>query len=116
MKKKDTEYCMKGKETETTEQAYRVSDKGLLGNVFVWIMPDSGTFFKVTKKQIEELPKTVEMHQPHCAFIPHCVFHFPLYHPDPKKPKKEKSTGQVWEVHNDAESRPQHQVRGRSEK
>ena len=50
MKKKDTEYCMKGKETETTEQAYRVSDKGLLGNVFVWVVPDSGTFFKVDEE------------------------------------------------------------------
>jgi len=103
MKKKDTDYCMKGSETETTEQSYRVSDKGLLGNVFVWVIPDSGTFFKVTDEQLKALPKSVDTHQPHCAFIPHCLFHFPMYHPNEKKPKEEKPTGQVWEVHNDAE-------------
>ncbi|MHB1422034.1 MAG: cupredoxin domain-containing protein [Gemmataceae bacterium] len=103
MKKKDTEYCMKGKESETTEQAYRVGKDNTLGNVFVWVIPEPGTFFKVTDEMLKELPKKVETHQPHCAFIPHCLFHFPQYHPDPKKPKEEKSTGQIWEVHNDAE-------------
>lgn len=103
MKKKDTDYCMKGSETETTEQAFRIGDKGTLGNVFVWVVPDSGTFFKVTEDQIKALPKTVDTHQPHCAFIPHCLFHFPVYHPNEKKPKDTKTTGQVWVVHNDAE-------------
>src|SRR5215472_16035973 len=92
MKKKDTDYCMKGSDPETTEFTYRVNDKGLLGNVFVWIVPDTGTFFKVDKKQLDELPKTVDTHQPHCAFIPHCLFHFSQYKPDPKKPRDMKPT------------------------
>lgn len=103
MTKKDTEFCMKGSETETTEQAYRVSDKRLLGNVFVWIIPeDKGSFFKVTEQQLKDLPKQVETHQPHCAFIPHCLFHFSQYHADPKKPRAETPTGQIWVVSNDA--------------
>lgn len=104
MKAKDTDYCMKGSETETTEQAYRVSDKGLLGNVFVWIIPEKGTFFKVTDKQLEEAKKQeVKIRQPHCAFIPHCLFLFAEYHPDPKKPRDRKSTGQELVLVNDAQ-------------
>lgn len=102
MKKKDTEYCMKGTEPETTEFTFRVSDKGLLGNVFVWVVPAPGTFFKVDKKQLDELPKTVDTHQPHCAFLPHCLFHFPEYKSDPKNPRARKQTGQTWVIHNDA--------------
>lgn len=103
MKKKDGEYCMKGSESETTEQAYRISDKGLLGNVFVWIIPeDKDTIFKVEKKQLESLEKKVKIRQPHCAFIPHCAFLFAEYHANPKKPKDTEKTGQVLDIVNDA--------------
>lgn len=103
MKKKDTVYCMKGLEKETTQFKYCVNEKGLLGNVFVWVIPDTGTFFKVTDQQLKDVPKQVETHQPHCAFLPHCLFHFSQYHPDPKNTRKQKPTGQIWVIHNDAE-------------
>ena len=76
IKMKDTEYCMKGSEAETTESEYRIGKDNTLGNVFVWIVPDSGTFFKVDDNQLKALEKEVKIHQPHCAFIPHCAFLF----------------------------------------
>jgi hypothetical protein len=102
IKKKDTEYCMKGSEQETTEQAYRVGDNKNLGNVFVWVLPARGTFFKVDKSQLDALEKKVKIRQPHCAFVPHCAFLFSEYHDNPKKPRDTKPTGQVWEIVNDA--------------
>jgi hypothetical protein len=103
IKTKDTEYCMKGSETETTEQEYRIGKDNTLGNVFVWITPDTGTFFKVDENQLKALEKEVKIRQPHCAFIPHCAFLFSRYKPDPKKPRELKPTGQVLKIVNDAE-------------
>lgn len=102
MKKKDTEYCMKGSETEKTQQAYRIGDKGTLGNVFVWIVPASGTFFKVDDNQLKGLEKKVKIRQPHCAFVPHCLFLFSRYRDDPKNLRNTKPTGQELEIVNDA--------------
>lgn len=103
MKKKDTEYCMKGSETETTEQAFRLGKDNALGNVFVWIIPDTGTFFKVEDSQLKALDKEVKIHQPHCAFVPHCAFLFSQYKSDPKSPRKLKPTGQALKIANDAD-------------
>jgi hypothetical protein len=103
MKKKDTEYCMKGSESETTEFVFRIGKDNTLGNVFVWVIPDAGTFFKVEDKQLKELDKEVKIRQPHCAFIPHCAFLFSQYKPDPKNPRKWQPTGQVLKIVNDAE-------------
>ena len=104
-KKDDKDYCLKGSESEKTEQQYRLGDNKLLGNVFVWIKPETGTFFKVSDKQLSELKNSkVKIRQPHCAFIPHCAFLFSQYHADPAKPTAGlKPTGQVLEVANDAE-------------
>jgi len=103
MKKKDTEYCMKGMETEKTEQTYRVGKDNTLGNVFVWIVPeDAGSFFKVDKTQLAGLEKEVKISQPHCAFIPHAAFLFSQYKSDPKKPTKLEPTGQKLKIVNNA--------------
>ena len=102
MKKQDREYCMMGKETETTEQAYRIGKNGNLGNVFVWVKPDTDSFFQVDKKQLKDLDKEVVIDQPHCAFIPHCLFLFSQYHADAKNARAFKPTGQIWKVKNDA--------------
>ena len=95
------DYCMKGSETEITEQEYRIGDNKQLGNVFVWIMPDTGTYFKVSKDRLDEAKKNpVVVRQPHCAFIPHCAVLFSQYRPDGKG--KPQPTGQVLEVKNDS--------------
>lgn len=104
-KKDDKDYCLKGSESEKTEQEYRLGENNQLGNVFVWIKPETGTFFKVSDKQLSELKSSkVKIRQPHCAFIPHAAFLFSQYHADPSKPTAGlKATGQVLEVVNDAE-------------
>lgn len=95
------DYCMKGEDSETTAQEYRIGDNKQLGNVFVWIIPDAGTYFKVSKDQLDEAKKNpVVIRQPHCAFVPHSAFLFSQYRPDPKA--KMQPTGQVLEVKNDA--------------
>jgi hypothetical protein len=98
------DYCLKGSESETSYQALRVGKNNQVGNVVVWIKPEKNSFFEVTDKEIEEAKKDpVVIRQPHCAFIPHVAVLFSKYHPDAKKPKEEKSTGQVLIIKNDAE-------------
>jgi hypothetical protein len=106
MKKKDIDSCLKCGDSEKTQQTYRLGgrDNRQVGNVFVWIVPDTGSFFPISEKQLEEARKReVVLRQPHCAFIPHCMFLFSQYHPDPRKPRMAKPTGQVLKIVNDAE-------------
>lgn len=106
MKKKDTEYCLKCEDTEKTQQAYRLGgrDNRQVGNVFVWILPDTGSFFPISEKQLEEARKReVKLRQPRCAFIPHCLFLFSRYYPDPQNPRRLQPTGQILKIVNDAE-------------
>lgn len=106
MKKKDTDYCLNCADSEKSQQGYRLGgrDNRQVGNVFVWIVPDKGSFFPISAKQLEEARKReVVLRQPHCAFIPHCMFLFSEYHPDPRKPKMTKPTGQVLKMVNDAQ-------------
>lgn len=104
MEKKDKDHCLTGADdSEKTEQTYRIGANKLVGNVFVWLMPESDSYFKISDTQLEEAKKhPVKLHQPHCAFIPHCAVLFPKYAPDPKKKSDLKSTGQIVEVKNDA--------------
>lgn len=103
IKMKDTEYCMEGSQAETTEQEYRIGKDNTLGNVFVWVVPDSGAFFKVEDQQLKQLDKEVKIRQPYCAFIPHCAFLFSQYKTDPMIPGNSQPTGQVLRIVNDAE-------------
>lgn len=107
MKKKDTEYCLKCADTEKTQQVYRLGgrDNRQVGNVFVWLIPESRrSVFPISDKQLEEAKKReVILRQPHGAFIPHCMFLFSQYHPDPRRRRKLKPTGQVFKIVNDAE-------------
>ncbi|HEY7423808.1 MAG TPA: hypothetical protein VH682_06135 [Gemmataceae bacterium] len=96
--------CLKCEDFEKTTQAYRLGgpDNKQVGNAFVWIEPEAGSFFQIDAKQIEEAArKPAEMDQPHCAFLPHCLALFPSYR-DPKNPKKLKPTGQKFLVKNSA--------------
>lgn len=106
MGRKDTEYCLKCAESEKTQQFYRLGgrDNRQVGNVFVWLLPDAGSFFPVSDKQLEEARKReVKVRQPHGAFIPHCLFLFSRYHPDPDNRRRLQPTGQVLKIVNDAD-------------
>jgi hypothetical protein len=77
----DKDYCLKGGPDETGQQEWEFGkDKGV-GNVFVWVAPPDGTYFKLDwdKKPWLEggKKKDVIIDQPHCAFKPHAAVVFP---------------------------------------
>jgi hypothetical protein len=98
----DKQWCSKGSEYESVVNSYWVSKDGKkLGNVFVWIEPQKGHYFAVPKEQLDAVKGTnVRIHQPHCAFVPHCAVLFPKYYTDGKEMD---ATGQVLLVENDAQ-------------
>ncbi len=98
----DKTYCLSAPEDQKIEQAWRIGDNKQVGNVFVWLEPaDRSEFFKISDEQLKAVPKEVDIDQPFCAFVPHCLILFPKYR-DPKDPKKFKETGQKFVVKNDA--------------
>jgi hypothetical protein len=100
------EYCLQCEDYEKTQQTYRLGgpENKQVGNVFVWIAPEAGSFFPIDDKQLEEARKReVVLRQPHCAFIPHCAILFSHYHSDPQNPRRLRPTGQVLKIANDAE-------------
>src|SRR5262249_19580255 len=48
-------------------------------NVFVWLAPPDGHYFKVGDAE-KKSAKDVEIDQPHCAFIPHAAVAFTHYY------------------------------------
>jgi hypothetical protein len=95
----DRAYCMSGGPNETNQQNYRVGANKGLGNVFVWIQPERGSYFVVPKDQLDAVQKEVALHQPHCAFLPHALVLFPSYY---GADGKQVPTGQKFFILNDA--------------
>ncbi len=99
--KQHAECCLKGTADETGQQVWRLGkDKGV-GNVFVWLAPPDGHYFEIDWKK-KTWPKEIVIDQPHCAFIPHAVVHFPGAYEDGDPDKELKSSGQVLTVKNSA--------------
>jgi hypothetical protein len=99
--KRNQDFCLKGSPPEVSQQEYRIGDNNGVGNVFVWIEPEAGSYFPISGAQLAEAKKPVTLDQPHCAFIPHCFVLFTEY-PDPKNPRKSLKTGQKLIVKNSA--------------
>jgi hypothetical protein len=101
MKEKDDAHCVAGAKPEQLQQQHwRVGQDGGLANVFVWLAPPDGKFFKIEEKDITpEMKKDVVLDQPKCAFEPHAFVLFPKYR-DPANPKEMKPTGQKLIVKN----------------
>jgi hypothetical protein len=91
----DKDLCLMG---DTSNPTWKVgADKGV-ANVVVWIRAPKNHFFKIPD-DLKKLPdQTIK--QPQCAFEPHVVAVFPSYF-DPAT-KKQKKTGQVFKVDNNA--------------
>src|SRR5207248_9956411 len=79
--KEDRNHCLAAPEDQKTQQQYRIGANGGLGNVLVWIQPEnSRDWFVVPQDQIDKhKDRKVELHQPYCAFQPHCLVLFPAY-------------------------------------
>jgi hypothetical protein len=103
--KDDKEYCLAGRESEKSQQRYRLGTNGNVGNVFVWVTPpDSNSFFEFSKDDIAKLKLLpVDVGQPRCAFEPHAALAFTEYRePPPGNPRKFLPTGQNFTVVNNA--------------
>jgi hypothetical protein len=91
----DKDLCLMG---PTADPTWTVgADKGV-ANVVVWLRAPKNQYFKIPDDG-KKLPD-VTIKQPHCAFEPHVVAVFPSYY-DPES-KRQKKTGQVFKVINDA--------------
>jgi hypothetical protein len=89
-------------EDQKSQQDWRISADGGIADAVVFLLPTSGTFFAEEEsspaiQKAKKEPAVVD--QPHCAFVPHVVIHFPNYKDDKNKPQK---TGQKFIVKNSA--------------
>jgi hypothetical protein len=98
-KHQDKAQCLAGTEAEKTQQAWKVSKDGAVQFVAIWVRPPQGHYFKIDPDKLG-IPKTVEVDQPHCAFLPHVQTAFPSYY-DPKT-KKQTPSGQELIIKNNA--------------
>jgi hypothetical protein len=94
---KEKDLCLQG---DTREQTWKVggSDNGV-GDVVVWLRAPKGKYFEIPGDQ-QKADGTVKLDQPHCAFEPHVLVLYPTYYDS--KSKKQKPTGQKFEVVNSA--------------
>jgi hypothetical protein len=98
---RDRNHCLEGAaEDKWHQQTWRIGKDNGVGNVFVWLAPPNGQYFKVdlTKKT---WPKEVVIDQPQCAFVPHAAVLFPGAY-DPENPDELKPSGQMFIVRNSA--------------
>jgi hypothetical protein len=94
---KDKSECLKGDHKDPT---WIVSaDKGVK-NAVVWLRAPKGKYFDVPADQQKPADMTKKVDQPFCAFEPHVQILFPSVYDEATK--KQKKTGQVFEVVNDA--------------
>jgi hypothetical protein len=97
----DKEKCLAAEDKdETTDPSWRIDEEGGgVKNVFVWLKPPKGYYFKLNDDDIKPFKdKTITLKQPHCAFIPHCFTVFPSYFDG----KGQKPTGEKVIVTNTA--------------
>jgi hypothetical protein len=96
----DAKHCLNAPGGETEQQTWRLAKDGGVGNVFVWLEPPDGHYFKIDWDK-KPWPKEVVIDQPHCAFVPHAAVHFPGAYA-PEKPHDLKPSGQKFIVRNSA--------------
>jgi len=94
---KERDLCLQG---DTRVQTWKVGgpDNGV-GDVVVWVRAPQGKYFEIPPDQ-QKAEGTVKLDQPHCAFEPHVLVLYPTYYDS--KSKKQKPTGQKFEVVNSA--------------
>lgn len=94
----DKHHCMKGTESETTTQTWRIDKSGGVANAVIFLKPPAGKYFELTEAARTPATKLEEIRQPHCAFIPHVLTLFPKYYDG----KEYQNTGQALKIINDA--------------
>jgi hypothetical protein len=94
----DADHCLRGREEEVSQQVWRIDERGGVANVFVWLQPPPGRFFKIDPRH-RTWPDKVVIDQPRCAYVPHAVVAFPCYR-DPAQPARTVPSGQRFFVQN----------------
>jgi hypothetical protein len=98
--KQDGKFCLEAPPDQKDQQTYRIGQNNGVGNVFVWLAPPEGKYFKIDWDK-KPWASEVVIDQPHCAFVPHVAVLFPgAYNPD--KPSDLKPSGQKFIVKNSA--------------
>jgi hypothetical protein len=102
---KDHEVCLSARDSEEkspeTWLVKKVDGEQRVKNVFVFLREPDGTYFKLPDGALDKAKdQVVLLDQPHCAFIPHALTLWPSYYD--AKTKKQKATGQKFEVKNSA--------------
>src|SRR5262249_1930773 len=72
----DGKFCLGAPDDQKAQQRWRIGQNKGVGNVFVWLQPPAGHYFKVDMSK-KTWPDEVTMDQPHCAFMPHALALFP---------------------------------------
>ncbi len=97
-KSQDKQHCLDAPPEQKGEQVWRFGQNNGVADVFVWLAPPEGKYFKIDWDK-PTWPKEVVIDQPHCAFIPHAAVYFPGGY-DPEHPKELKSSGQKFIIKN----------------
>jgi hypothetical protein len=98
--KQDGKFCLDGPKEQTEQQTWRLGKDNGLADVFVWLAPPEGHYFKIDWEK-PTWPKEVVIDQPHCAFIPHAAVLFSGGY-NPEKPDESWTSGQKFIVKNSA--------------
>jgi hypothetical protein len=93
----NADYCKKG---DIRNPLWMIDATKGVKNVVVWIKPPAGKFFEIPADQQKPEQAVVKVDQPFCAFEPHVSILFPSFYDAASK--KQKSTGQTFEVVNSA--------------
>jgi hypothetical protein len=95
---KDKDHCLMGSPEELLDQTWIIGGKhNGVANVCIFLKAPEGKYFK-TAEEDKKVKNTVELRQPHCAFMPHVVALYPVYYDG----KEYQKTGQDFKVLNDA--------------
>jgi hypothetical protein len=73
----DKKHCLDGaSDREKGQQLWHFGPNNGVGDVFVWLAPPDGKYFKIDWDK-KPWRKEVKINQPHCAFTPHAEVLFP---------------------------------------
>jgi hypothetical protein len=91
------DYCLKG---PTNDPTWIIGADNGVKNVVIWARPPAGKFFDIPPDHQKPKEMKVRVDQPFCAFEPHVSVLYPSFFD--KESKKQKPTGQTFEVDNSA--------------
>jgi hypothetical protein len=99
LSKEDKDHCLKDPDGVKDHTWVVGPDKGV-ANVVVWLKAPRGKYFDIPPDLQKPEQMTVKVDQPFCQYLPHVSVTYPSFYDG--QSKKQKRTGQVFEVSNSA--------------